>query len=114
MIDIKKAYETQDGREVRFYSDGGSGRYPIHAAVKETIGWVIESFTADGHYHSDNDPSPYDLIEIKPAAIDQVIAWLSTRVDNGYRDGMRVKVFQEALTEARRIKAEAEKEPRDE
>lgn len=119
MIRMDGKYRTRDGREVRLYADDGSKTYPIHGAIKVTTGWIVKSFTSDGYYNSDDMPCDSDLIEIKPAAIDMIIEWLNARIIKQYEPSVyqqalnpnaEADAYRSALTEARRIKAEAEKE----
>lgn len=112
MIRMDGKYRTMEGEEARVYAIDGSPPYSVHGARKSTIGWRYTGWTEDGRYQHDRENScPEDLIEIKPAAIDQMIAWLDGRVSERRTQGSQADFdYMLALTEARRIKAEAEKE----
>ena len=65
MIDIKKKYETKDGREVELAWDDLEGNQKIGGRSKSPEGWELESWTADGCYLDHGRESQYDLIEVK-------------------------------------------------
>ena len=64
MVDIQKQYRTKNGCEVRIYSIDGSGKYPIHGAVKLICGWRIETWAINGD--ASYDDVRHDLVEVKP------------------------------------------------
>ena len=79
MIDLKKKYQTRDGRPVRVLCvDRRHPTYPV-VAVYESEG--IESmgtYTDTGHYHVDTHGSRLDIIEV----VEPVTVWMNI-YDNG-------------------------------
>lgn len=75
MIELGRNYRTRDGHEVRIYAVDGGGYFAVHGAIKNPEGWCVEMWCANGdampHQKSQRDD---DLIEIRPRAIDRMIA----------------------------------------
>lgn len=65
-IDLSKKYRTRHGQEVRLYAADGAGPFPIHGARLTPQGWLRESWTELGSYHSVNREADYDLVEVPP------------------------------------------------
>lgn len=120
MIRMDGKYRTMEGHDVRIYALDGEKRWPVHGAFKSlgtTEGWIPTAWSDLGKCCADSPDC--DLIEIKPAAIDRMIEWLNARPIRQYgplvyqqalTPNAEADAYQAALTEARRIKAEAEKE----
>jgi len=69
-IEMGKQYRTRDGKEVRIYAtEGGSGKCPIHGAVKvDEDQWMIMAWAHNGKMRGSvpDVDAVWDLIEIKP------------------------------------------------
>jgi hypothetical protein len=77
MIDIKKKYQTRDGREVRIYATDGYGTYFVHGAVLTEEGWFPRCWTEQGELsHARLAHSAHDLIEVRPRH--KVSVWINT------------------------------------
>lgn len=63
MIDINKKYSTRDGREARIYATDGSGYYPVHGAVKGSVGWGFMQWKSCGSVYRPSQSSA-DLVEV--------------------------------------------------
>jgi hypothetical protein len=84
MIDPKKQYRTRDGREVRIYAVDGGGPLSVHGAIYKPCleEWETRQWPATGHYGTEN-PSPCDLIEVKPRIKREV--WVNVyRQEDGF------------------------------
>src|ERR1700743_1320929 len=116
-IEIGRKYQMVDGHQVRIYSIDAGGYYPVHGAYLLDDKWKIYAWTIDGrarHARKVGERLCYDLIEIKPSAIDQMIEWMEReyKLQLQYAEDIsvcqRLSVLETVLTEARRIKADAE------
>lgn len=108
MIELSKKYRTRNGREARLYVVDAGGDSPIHGAIKELGIWHVAAWGSDGR----SLPAPYsyshsisDLIEMKPSAIEEMIAWLEEQSSPNlfWGDNQR-DAFDLALIKARRIR----------
>ena len=110
-IEMGRKYRTADGREVRLYAIEEKGLRPVHGAILHNNVWVSHSWTCDGKDTPDAH-CDIDLIEIKPSAIDQMIEIMEDHkvsYQNSRANGLAHSVDL-LITEARRLKAEAERE----
>ena len=78
-ISKDKEYKTADGQEVRIYATDGNASYPVHGARRCKLGWVVESWTANGICSGNDRSSGIDLVEISKwddfNIDDRVVVW---------------------------------------
>ena len=64
-ITLDKKYKTVSGLEVKIYSVGNGGVYPVHGAIKLDSVWRISNWLSDGINSKDYD-SEFSLVEVSP------------------------------------------------
>jgi len=83
LIDINKKYMTNAGNEVRIYSVGNGGEYPVHGSVRQGDVWFSSSWTAEGKHVSSGRPTQgWDLVAL-PVKITGVFWCNMYRRDSG-------------------------------
>lgn len=104
MIELSKKYRTRDGCKVRLYSVETTGEWSVHGAVYEDKVWSIRAWRKDGD--SRGEPYSSDLIEVKPSAIEEMIAVMEGHKVS-YLNSSAKAIAQAVdllITEARRIR----------
>jgi hypothetical protein len=57
-----KRYITRGGKQARIYAIDGTEDFPVHGALKLTLGWETDEWDERGKYRADKSESPRDLM----------------------------------------------------
>ena len=105
--EVGKTYLTRDGQKARcICTDRRNDEYPVVCLVSAKVSEAIETYTANGRFHSDQFEYPFDLVSEAPRVV-TVEVWVEltpdgkmvginpTRYDPICCDGTVVKITQD-------------------
>jgi hypothetical protein len=76
-----KTYLTRDGQKARcICTDRRNDEYPVVCLVSAKVSEAIETYTANGRFHSDQFEYPFDLVSEAPRVV-TVNVWVELTPD---------------------------------
>lgn len=68
--EVGKTYLTRDGQKARcICTDRRNDEYPVVCLVSAKVSEAIETYTANGRFHSDQFEYPFDLVSEAPRVV---------------------------------------------